>query len=163
MIHSMVVYGFADQDRVHRFLDFTYEHGTANQTDGCLIWGGIQAGYNDANATQTLSSYHDSMMLSRNCPGNATFLQEEDLSPSFAHIPNEMRGKVSLHTITAGRVELPDKVSRQAPLHGPATVRRLHGLQEGAQGWWPDGTKRLHTEAFIRLSQIIESQKYTEW
>lgn len=109
MIHSMVVYGFAAQDRVHRFLDFTYEHGTANQTDGCLIWGGIQAGYSDANATQTLSSYYDSMMLSRKCPGNATFLQEEDLSPSFAHIPDELRGKVSLHTITAGRVELPDK------------------------------------------------------
>jgi hypothetical protein len=41
-IHSMVVYGFAAQDRVHRFLDFTYEHRDQNQTDGCLIWGGIR-------------------------------------------------------------------------------------------------------------------------
>jgi hypothetical protein len=109
MIHSMIIYGFAAQDRVHRFLDFTYEHGTVNQTDGCLIWGGIQAGYNDANATATLTNYYDSMILSRTCPGNATFLQEEDLSPSYAHIPDRIRGKVSLHTITAGRVELPGK------------------------------------------------------
>jgi len=108
MIHSMVVYGYAPQDRVHRFLDFTYEHGTVNQTNGCLIWGGIQAGYNDPDAIATLRQYEEAM-TAKTCPVNTTYLTDGDLSPSYAHVPAEHRGQFSLYTVTAGRVELAGK------------------------------------------------------
>jgi hypothetical protein len=107
MIHTMAVIGFAPPERIHRFLDFTYEHGTLNQTNGCLIWGGIQAGYADVNASVTLNRFYQSSMIDQKCPGNATYLHEPDLSPTYAHIPTELKGKVALQTIVAGRVELP--------------------------------------------------------
>ena len=78
-----------------------------DQTSGCLTWGGIQAGYLDGNATQTLDDFYHTKLLDHNCPGNATYLQEKDLSPSYAHVPAPYKGKVSLYTITAGDVELP--------------------------------------------------------
>jgi hypothetical protein len=107
MIHTMAVIAYAPPERIHRFLDFTYEHGTLNETDGCLIWGGIQAGYDDPNATATLGQYYQTQLIERGCPCNSTFLPGPDLSPTYAHIPEELREEVSLQTIVAGRVELP--------------------------------------------------------
>jgi Glycolipid 2-alpha-mannosyltransferase len=107
MIHSMAVYWFAPQEKIHRFLDFTYEHGTFNETNGCLLWGGIQAGYDDQDSIKTLSNYNETIVLDRGCKVNASYLTEIDLSPSYAHIPGSIKGKVSLLTITAGNVELP--------------------------------------------------------
>ncbi|KAL7579773.1 hypothetical protein ACA910_021909 [Epithemia clementina (nom. ined.)] len=107
MIHSMSVYAFADPNRIHRFLDFTYEHGTFNQTNRCLAWGGIQAGYNDKNSTTTLSEFYHDKLLDRGCFANATLMRPEDLSPSYAHISDGYEGTLSLYTITAGRVEFP--------------------------------------------------------
>lgn len=107
MIHTMAVLAFAPPERIHRFLDFTYEHGTENQTSGCLAWGGIQAGYNDPNASTTLEAFYQSRLISRNCQANATFLHDPDLSPSYAHVPDEWKGRLSLHTIVAGRVDWP--------------------------------------------------------
>ena len=97
MIHSLVVYLFAPPEKIHRFLDFTYEHGT--KRDGCLQWGGIQAGSKDANASAVLDEYYQS--LPRNCSVNTTFLWAEDLSPTYASPL-----KRPLQTITAGRVEV---------------------------------------------------------
>ena len=107
MIHSMSVYAFAEQQQIHRFLDFTYEHGTFNQTDGCLSWGGMQAGYNDENATATLSEFYQEKLLDRGCFANATIMRKQDLSPSYAHVADEFKETLALHTITAGRVEFP--------------------------------------------------------
>jgi hypothetical protein len=107
MIHTMAVIAYAPPERIHRFLDFTYEHGTLNESNGCLVWGGIQAGYDDSNATATLGDYYQSRMIDRGCPCNASLLQEPDLSPTYAHVLQERREKVSLHTIVAGSVELP--------------------------------------------------------
>ena len=107
MIHSMAVYWFAPPERIHRFLDFSYEHGTFNKTDGCLIWGGIQAGYNDPNAAKTLGEFSKSKVSDLGCEVNSSPLREADLSPTYAHIPEAMKGTLSLQTITAGNVELP--------------------------------------------------------
>ena len=105
MIHTMGVYSFARESQIHRFLDFTYEHGTFNHTSGCLAWGGIQAGWNDTNATSIMSQYYQENLLDRNCVARSTILGGEDLSPTYAHIPPKLEGAIALQTITAGRVE----------------------------------------------------------
>jgi alpha 1,2-mannosyltransferase len=105
MIHTLAVIAFAPQDRVHRFLDFTYEHGTFDNQDGCLLWGGIQAGYDDPNASLTLNEFYRTKTLDLNCSVNATYLSEPDLSPTYSHIPPDRKGRVSLHTLIRGWVE----------------------------------------------------------
>eukprot|EP00977_Amphora_coffeiformis_P002450 scaffold456_cov171-Amphora_coffeaeformis.AAC.17 len=110
LIHSTAVYAFANQSSIHRFLDFTYEHGTVNKTSSCLMWGGIQAGYNDPNSSATVGDYYQRMLVERGCQANAVMLFEDDLSPTYQHtIPPSYRGELSLHTVTAGLVELPGK------------------------------------------------------
>jgi hypothetical protein len=105
MIHSMAVYAFAPPEQIHRFLDFTYEHGTVNRTDGCLVWGGIQAGYDDDHAAETVSRFYDRYA---NCSGvRASYLGVSDLSPSYSHISTLKKATLSLFTVTAGEVELP--------------------------------------------------------
>ncbi|GAX12478.1 alpha 1,2-mannosyltransferase [Fistulifera solaris] len=105
MIHSMAVYAFAPPQQIHRFLDFTYEHGTVNRTDGCLVWGGIQAGYDDDHAAETLSQFYDRY---GNCSGvRASYLGVSDLSPSYSHVSTSKKARLSLFTVTAGEVELP--------------------------------------------------------
>jgi alpha 1,2-mannosyltransferase len=115
MIHSMVAYAFAPPERIHRFLDFTYEHSTLNKTSGCLIWGGIQAGANDTNAQRVMDEYYAKYALDLNCPVNASYLGSDDLSPLYSHLSPLEKTKISLHTITAGSVELP---SGKGPLSG---------------------------------------------
>ena len=108
MIHSMAVYWFAPKQHIHRFLDFTYEHGTFNETNGCLLWGGIQAGYNDPDALTTISNFNKTIVIDRRCDVNTSILTQADLSPSYNHLPTITSGDhVSLLTITAGNVELP--------------------------------------------------------
>jgi Glycolipid 2-alpha-mannosyltransferase len=107
LIHTMVVYAFATSRRIHRFLDFTYEHGTVNEGTGCLAWGGIQAGYKDEHAMETLERYYQDMLIARNCTANATFLDHANLSPTYSHVPAGLQKSLSLWTITAGEVELP--------------------------------------------------------
>jgi alpha 1,2-mannosyltransferase len=109
LVHSAAVYGFANPARIHRFLDFTYEHGTVDGTTGCLMWGGMQAGYTDANASNAVGDYYERRVLGRNCTVDANILLESDLSPTYSHVPEEHRGSVALHTITAGLAELPNK------------------------------------------------------
>jgi hypothetical protein len=110
LIHSTAVYAFANESSIHRFLDFTYEHGTVNSTSNCLMWGGIQAGYNDPNSSATLGDFYQRMLVDRNCPANAQIMFEEDLSPTYQHtIPPRYRGELGLQTITAGLVEIPGK------------------------------------------------------
>lgn len=109
MIHSMAVYWFAAPERIHRFLDFTYEHSTINQTNGCVQWGGIQAGYDDPFAAETISHFNETMVIERGCDSvRWSILREEDLSPSYAHVPDGRKGRLFLQTITAGNVELPE-------------------------------------------------------
>ena len=110
MIHSLSVYFFAPPERIHRFLDFTYQHSTENQTSGCVVWGGIEAGYDDSNAEKTLTEYYQKQVVDLNCPCNATFLSASDLSPTYAHFdPADLEGRLFLHSIMSGNVEKPGK------------------------------------------------------
>jgi hypothetical protein len=110
MIHSMATYAFSPPDKVHRFLDFTYEHGTVNHTSGCVVWGGIQAGFDDPNADQTLDSFYQKKVLQvKGCTNKHYILSEENLSPTYSHLPLSQKGNLALRTIMAGKIELPDK------------------------------------------------------
>ena len=110
MIHSMAVYAYSPPEKIHRFLDFTYEHATLDKKTGCLKWGGIQAGYNDKNATATLDSFYNKHLVEKKgCTANITFPTQTDLSPTYQHLPEKLGGKVVLRSIMAGKVELPGK------------------------------------------------------
>lgn len=107
MIHSMAVYGFSPPAKIHRFLDFTYEHSTVNSTTGCVVWGGIQAGYNDPNANATLQNYLSHKVPDKKCTANLSLMMQDDLSPTYQHLPDYLDGEVKLVSIMAGKVELP--------------------------------------------------------
>eukprot|EP00980_Cylindrotheca_fusiformis_P008768 scaffold1869_cov122-Cylindrotheca_fusiformis.AAC.30 len=110
MIHSMATYAFTMPEKIHRFLDFTYEHGTVNHTSGCVVWGGIQAGFDDPSADQTLDSFYQKNVVQvGGCSNQDYILSEKDLSPTYSHLPPSLKGKIGLRTIMAGKIELPDK------------------------------------------------------
>lgn len=111
MIHSMSVYAFSPKEKIHRFLDFTYEHSTVDSKTGCVTWGGIQAGYNDPNASSTLKKYLQQKVLGvEGCTANISLMTTNDLSPSYQHLEDTLMGReLNLETIMAGKVELPDQ------------------------------------------------------
>lgn len=112
MIHSTTVYAFAESYQIHRFLDFTYSHVTRDilrPEQGCVVWGGIQAGYADPNREKTLDEYYQKSVRDLKCTANSSYISEKDLSPTYQHIPGEWKGKVTLKTIMAGKVELPSQ------------------------------------------------------
>jgi hypothetical protein len=109
MIHSMAVYAFSPQEKIHRFLDFTYEHSTVDSNTGCVIWGGIQAGYDDPNANTTLQNYLLKKVSGEGCTGNISLMIQDDLSPTYQHLPDYLNGEVQLETIMAGKVEMPGR------------------------------------------------------
>lgn len=109
MIHSMAIYSFSSPEKIHRFLDFTYEHSTVDKKTGCVMWGGIQAGYNDPKSDDTLQEYMQKKITSKGCTANVTFLTQDDLSPTYQHLPEYLDGKVVLKTVMAGKVELQGK------------------------------------------------------
>jgi len=107
----MAVYAFSPPEKIHRFLDFTYEHGTVNSTTGCIVWGGIQAGYNDPDANTTLQNYLVQKVVGNGCTANISLMIQEDLSPTYQHLPDYLNGEVKLETIMAGKVEKPGQGS----------------------------------------------------
>lgn len=109
MIHSLTIYAFAPPEKIHRFLDFTYEHATVDKKSGCVMWGGIQAGYDDPTADQAVETYIQEKVTSKGCHTNLTIMHSDDLSPTYAHLPSRLNGEVALKTATAGKVELPGK------------------------------------------------------
>lgn len=103
-IHSLTVFGFSPQEKIHRFLDFTYEHGTYEH--GCLVWGGIQAGHDDPNSNATLASYWRETVVGNNCTLTGPYVMtHENLSPTYQHLPARFNGQVSLLTIMNGKIE----------------------------------------------------------
>ncbi len=113
IIHSMAVYAFGPTEQIHRFLDFTYQHVTIDHVltpeKGCVVWGGIQAGYNDLHASRTLDDYYKKRVIGRGCTANVSIMGANDLSPSYSHLPAELKQQLALRTIVAGKVETPHK------------------------------------------------------
>jgi hypothetical protein len=109
MIHSMAVYGFAPPEKIHRFLDFTYEHATIDGKTGCVVWGGIQAGYDDPDAGKNVAEFLREKVISKKCHANVTTMRSRDLSPTYAHLPDKLAGQISLESVMAGKVELPNR------------------------------------------------------
>ena len=108
MIHTITIFRFADASQVHRFLDFTYQHGTMNRTTKCLVWGGMQAGYADVQAKERLEWFYQKQSQKGACALNRTTLALQDLSPTYAHLPEGMEA-VELETVVAGNVEVMGK------------------------------------------------------
>lgn len=110
VIHTSVVYAYTPAHRIHRFLDFTYEHFVKYRKTRCPKFGALQAGYNDPNAIQTISEWKHIFLDKRDCPvkeGETMIqtLQSGDLSPVYAHMSSQQRRQLSLLSITAGRVD----------------------------------------------------------
>ena len=123
LVHALAVYAFAPPTQIHRFLDFTYQHATIDyfkdREKECISWGSIQAGYNDPQGEQKVDQFYQTHVLDKDCPtANLTYLFEDDLSPTYAHLPDAIRhqqgGRFKLKTVHAGKVELP----RQGILSG---------------------------------------------
>ena len=113
VVHSMLVYAFAPPERIHRFLDFTYEHKTIDKRvnkDGCIIWGAIQEGYMDLDSSTTFQHYQDQYLSGNTeCVANQTQLSYQDLSPTYSHLSDELKKSICLRTISAGKVETAGK------------------------------------------------------
>ena len=57
ILHSLAVYAFSTPERIHRFLDFTYQHMTFVDVDCTLLWRAFQAAYLDEKANATLPTF----------------------------------------------------------------------------------------------------------
>ncbi len=114
-IQSIVVYAFLPPERIHRFLDWSYQHITHSKR--CPTWGALQAGYLDPN-----KDAHFDMLISKRkldektCPLRRDPLREKDLSPTYSHLPPSSwfvekfgvpRDKFEWRTFAAGLVETP--------------------------------------------------------
>ena len=60
-----------------------------NQTTGCIMWGGMQAGFDDPNGDEVVAKFQENS--AKVCKLNATFLLEPDLSPQYSHVPPHLR------------------------------------------------------------------------
>jgi hypothetical protein len=117
VLHTAVVYAFAPSEKIHRFLDFTYEHFTLTK-DGCPFWGGIQAGYADPNGGKTVTEFSlqvTNRQQENKCkmfsPENDQGVRinevigEADLSPTYQHLPPHIQGNLQLLQVAAGNVD----------------------------------------------------------
>lgn len=90
-IQAIAVYHFLPPERIHRFLDFTYEHMSYKQIEDlqCPHWGAIQSGYLDTNINATFTRFrHESNMNRHRCPGIRRYpFVSKDLSPTYSHLP----------------------------------------------------------------------------
>lgn len=116
-IQTSLVYAFVPPERIHRFLDWSYEHMTGSKN--CPHWGAVQAGYLDPNATVHIAKMINTWNLkNKRCPVRRKGFLEADLSPTYSHLPpsawfmdkfGKPREKFKWRTLAAGTVEKPDQ------------------------------------------------------
>jgi len=118
VLQSIAVYSFCPPGRVHRFLDFTYEHVTRSQPSGCPWWGAIQAGYNDHQGQERIANWARVNVYEKKCQVQTPVhlykvrvvdMMEPDLSPTFAHLPHHIAGRLRLAEVSAGLVDVVGK------------------------------------------------------
>lgn len=115
IIHSAAVYAFLAAPKIHRFLDFTYQHFTNYKESGCPLWGAIAGGYADPNALETIMDYHERDIVQLHCPRPEekvpyyprlmTNLSVGDQSPTYHHLTDK---DMTLPVVAAGFVDLQD-------------------------------------------------------
>lgn len=121
VIQTGAIYLFCPEERIHRFLDWSYEHFTLTK-QGCPKWGALATGYNDENANATIASFledleaanctMDPMAMKRQIPGlHMNYNTVRDLSPTYNHLSQDMQN-ITLISIKAGRVDLPGRGER---------------------------------------------------
>ncbi len=122
-IQAIAVYHFLPPERIHRFLDWTYEHMTYRLVDNrivCRFWGAIQAGYLDNHSEETLDLFsRESKMIYFRCQTGVRKKKrfgEKHLSPTYSHLPpaswwnatlGVLRQEFQWKTFAAGSVEGP--------------------------------------------------------
>jgi len=114
ILQTAAVYAFADQSKVHRFLDFTYQHFTSYHDSGCPMWGSLATGYNDAQGTAVADNLVKELRA-KGCPREGEDfkfklfdLPQTDLSPTYNHLPAHM-ANITLRHVKAGLVDVPHK------------------------------------------------------
>jgi len=121
VIQTGAVYTFAETKRIHRFLDFSYEHFTLDK-DGCPKWGSLSTGYRDDSAEELVASFVqkldeanctiDDSLSKRIVPGlHVSRDSVGDLSPTYHHLPPKLQ-KSTLLSVKAGRIDLPNRGER---------------------------------------------------
>lgn len=106
-LHTLSVYAFSPPEKIHRFLDFTYEHFTmVSPPNGCPAIGGIQQGYNDPQGRTLVMKKHRIYRKQLNCGAvntkrNLFTLTWIDLSPTYNHIPKDKVKSLVLTCLTA--------------------------------------------------------------
>lgn len=116
VIQTGAVYAFAETKRIHRFLDFSYEHFTLDK-DGCPKWGALSTGYMDKSAEE-LVAHFVKKLEDANCtmddskrvvPGlHVSRDSVADLSPTYHHLKPKLR-TMTILSVKAGRVDLPNR------------------------------------------------------
>jgi Glycolipid 2-alpha-mannosyltransferase len=113
ILHTTAVYAFLHPAKIHRFLDFTYQHMTNYKSSKCPLWGAISGGYLDSQAHSHIQRYWAEDVLGRQCPRpgekvpyfpRIMNLSLQDLSPTFHHMPNDTT--LRLPEVAAGHVDL---------------------------------------------------------
>ena len=117
VLQTAAVYAFLPTEKIHRFLDFTYEHITLEKS-GCPRWGGIQQGYEDPNGRETIMEWADRNVHQNKCPVQTpgvdfkvrvVELRADDLSPSYQHLPSSLQEKLVVLQVAAGLIDLQGK------------------------------------------------------
>mmetsp|Transcript_9596 Transcript_9596/g.10653 ORF Transcript_9596/g.10653 Transcript_9596/m.10653 type:complete len:353 (+) Transcript_9596:334-1392(+) len=118
VIQTSVVYALCKTERIHRYLDFSYEHFTLDK-DGCPKWGVLSTGYRDKNAEDLVKNFVkmleeancfvDPSSSKRSVPGlHISRDHVRDLSPSYNHLRPNQRNMTVL-SIKAGKIDLPNR------------------------------------------------------
>jgi len=114
ILQTAAVYAFCDQAKVHRFLDFTYQHFTSYHDSGCPMWGSLATGHNDLHAAEIVNDFvHE--MREKGCPREdeafkfkVVNLPTSDLSPSYNHLSSHL-ANITLRHVKVGLVDVPGR------------------------------------------------------
>jgi alpha 1,2-mannosyltransferase len=122
VIQTAAVYNFCQPRKIHRFLDWTYEHFTLTK-QGCPKWGALATGYNDDHANATVATFLKQLEVA-NCTMDQDSIRRQipmlhvyydyiaDLSPTYNHLPMLEYENVRLVSVKAGRIDLPGRGER---------------------------------------------------
>jgi hypothetical protein len=90
-IQTIAVYAFLPPERIHRFLDWTYEHMTSlTSAKGipCPVMGSLQAGYLDKDWKSAFDRFNKEYSMKTNrCLVRRRSLSAANLSPTYSHLP----------------------------------------------------------------------------